>query len=220
MDSARVRDRISGLDPREVTRLYLVRHGEAANVTDGVFRYNGHINVDVSPKGVEQIERVARFLDDKAISTVYCSDLLRSIRGAEVIARLRGLSPVLCPEFREVKMGIWEGLTFNEIQEQFPEEVEKKFKDFMGYRIPGGENLIDVQNRAIPKIQELAEMNRGHGIVLVGHGGLNMVILCNAMNLGLESFFRITQTNGCLNIIDYYRDVCVVRLMNGLAGEW
>jgi len=219
MDSASIRDRLLALDRSEGVRLYLIRHGEAANVGDGVFRYNGHIDVDVSPRGAKQIEEVAQYFRDKNIAGVYSSDLLRTRRGAESIARHHGLAVQTFAQLREVKMGIWEGLTFPEIQERYPQEVEKKFSDFVHYRVPGGENLIDVRNRAIPKIRELIELNRGGEIVLVGHGGMNMVLLCDAMNLGLDNFFRITQANGCVNVIDYFDDTAVVRVMNGSIQE-
>ncbi len=218
MDSAGLRDRLSGLDRRSGVRLYLVRHGEAANVSDGVFRYNGHIDVDVSPRGMTQMEGIAAYLRDKEISGVYSSDLLRARRGAEAIARYHDLPIQPFSEFREIKMGIWEGLTFQEIQDRYPQEVGRKFDDFIHYRIPGGENLIDVRNRAVKKIRELIAMKTGSEIVLVGHGGMNMVLLCDAMDLELKNFFRITQGNGCLNIIDYFDETAVVRLMNGFVG--
>ena len=96
MDSAGLRDRLLGLDRRSGVRLYLVRHGEAANVSDGIFRYNGHIDVDVSPRGMTQMEGIAAYLKDKEISAVYSSDLLRARRGAEAIARYHDL-PILSP---------------------------------------------------------------------------------------------------------------------------
>ena len=219
MDAASMRDKLLGWDLSERCRLYLVRHGQAANVTDGVLRYNGHIDVGVSAEGIRQIEGVAQYLRGKPITSVYCSDLNRSRTGAEAIARYHGLSPEAYPEFREAKMGIWEGLTLGEIQEQYPEEIDKKFSDFPTYRVPGGENLLDIRGRAIPKLKELVGMNRGREIVLVGHGGMNMVLLCEALGLGLERFFRITQANGCLNIIDYFHGTAVVRLMNGLVRD-
>ncbi len=219
MDSASIRDRLLALDRKEGVRLYLVRHGEAANVTDGVFRYNGHIDVAVSPRGTRQIEKVAQYLRGKAISAVYSSDLQRARSGAEAIARHHGLSVQALSEFREIKMGVWEGLTYEEIQQRYPDEVERKFSEFVRYRVPGGENLIDVQNRVIPRIRALVRVHKGQEIVLVGHGGMNMVLLCDAMNLKLDNFFRITQGNACLNIIDYFDELAVVRLMNGFVEE-
>jgi broad specificity phosphatase PhoE len=219
MESASIKEKLLALNREEGVRLYLVRHGEAANVGDGVFRYNGHIDVDLSPRGVQQIEEVAQYLLDKEISAIYSSDLQRARRGAEAIAQHHGLAVQAFSEFREIKMGIWEGLTFDEIQARYPQEVERKFDDFVNYRVPDGENLIDVRDRAISKLRDLLASNMRRKIVLVAHGGMNMVLLCDAMRLDLENFFHITQANGCVNIIDYFEDTAIVRVMNGFVRE-
>ena len=62
------------------TRVYLMRHGEVAN--DGEKRYNGHIDIDITKKGVDQMHRLAGLLEGKKITAVYSSDLIRSMRGA------------------------------------------------------------------------------------------------------------------------------------------
>jgi alpha-ribazole phosphatase len=81
---------------------------------------------------------------------------------------------------------------------------------------PGGESLMGVSGRVIPALWKVIEENRGGEILLVGHGGVNRVILADAMKLDLHYIFRIDQDFGCLNIIDYYEDgVSVVKLLNG-----
>ena len=49
----------------------------------------------------------------------------------------------------------------------------------------------------------------------MAHAGINRVILSEAMGLPLEHLFRLDQNYGCLNIIDYFPDLAVVRLLNG-----
>jgi alpha-ribazole phosphatase/probable phosphoglycerate mutase len=49
----------------------------------------------------------------------------------------------------------------------------------------------------------------------VAHAGVNRVILCDALSLPLQHLFRLDQNYGCLNIIDYFPDFTVVRLING-----
>jgi len=49
----------------------------------------------------------------------------------------------------------------------------------------------------------------------VAHGMVNRVILADAMNLELKNVYSIEQDFGCLNIIDYFSDFTVVKLMNG-----
>jgi alpha-ribazole phosphatase len=195
------------------TRLYLVRHGRvAAGHTD---RYHGHNDIGLSPEGVRQFEALAAQLAAAPLAGVYSSDLTRTITGAEIISRKRDLTPQAIPEFREVNFGAWEGLTFSEIMAQFPAELQERFRDLPNFRIPGGESLKDVRARALPQLQELLRRHAGAAFLLVAHAGVNRVILSEAMGLDLAHLFRLDQSYGCLNIIDYYPDLAVVRLLNG-----
>jgi len=198
------------------TRLFLVRHGEVAN-HQGEFRYNGHIDVDLTENGLSQMERVAERLQSEQIKGVYSSDLIRTMRGASAIAGLHGISPVADARLKEVAAGRWEGLTFNEVHERFPDESHVRFEDLVNYRIKGGgESLRDVEARVIPALNEIVSRHKGENAVIVAHGGVNRVILCHALNLCLENFFRLEQGYGCLNIIDFYDGTALVRLVNGV----
>lgn len=201
-------------DPRLVpTRLYLIRHGRVAEGhTD---RYHGHNDVDLSPEGLRQYERLAAYLQKVPLQGVYSSDLRRTRIGAHMLAAGRNLTPLSCSEFRELCFGVWEGLTLAEIQERYPEELAARFRDLAGFRIPGGESLSDVRARVLPKLRELLARHRGESLALVAHAGVNRVILCDALNLPLEHIFRLDQAYGCLNIIDYFPDFSLVRLING-----
>ena len=69
------------------TRIYLLRHGETVNTSDGRFRYNGHTDVDVTNCGIKQLELQAKSLQKHPICRVYSSGLIRSIKGAKTIAK-------------------------------------------------------------------------------------------------------------------------------------
>lgn len=203
----------------EVTRIYLVRHGEVTN-TKGIFRYNGHTDVDITDLGIAQMEAVAERLKTESLKGVYATGLIRTVKGAEIIARHHGLTPLADDRFKEVNAGRWEGLSYVEVQEQFPDEAHVRFEDLINYRIKGGgESLRDVQERVIPALNNLIERHKGESVALIAHGGVNRVILCYALNMSLESFFRIEQDYGCLNIIDFYDGSAVVRLMNSVMEE-
>ncbi len=86
----------------------------------------------------------------------------------------------------------------------------------MNYRVPEGENLIDVRDRVMPVLHEVLERHAGQEILLVAHGGVNRIILLNAIGAPLSAMFNIEQSYGCLNIIDYFADGRVtVKLLNG-----
>ncbi len=203
--------RVQGL--LTATRLYLVRHGRVAEGhTD---RYHGHNDIGLSDQGFEQFEALAESLAAMPLAGVYSSDLTRTITGADIVSRGRDLSPLIIPEFREVNFGAWEGLTFAEIMAQYPAELEERFRDLANFRIPGGESLKDVKARALPKLKELLARHSGSAFLIVAHAGINRVILSEAMGLPLDHLFRLDQNYGCLNIIDYFPDLAVVRLING-----
>lgn len=196
------------------TRVYLMRHGEVAN--GGEKRYNGHIDIDITPKGEEQMHRLARLLAGNPITAVYSSDLIRSAKGAKIISDNFGLSFTALRELRERSVGTWEGMTADEIKSRFPEEYKAWRADLLNYRPPGGECLTDVQNRVLPVYRRLVASHPGEEIALLLHGGVNRVILADAFGMPPANLFRIDQTFGALNVIDHYDDgVTVVKLLNG-----
>ena len=193
------------------TRVYLARHGEVVN--DGV--YNGHTDVDITEAGLRQMERLRDRLREKNLAAVYSSDLLRTKKGAQIIAQPHGLRPESFREFREMDFGRWQGLSYAGVMKQYPADIPQWMKDLENFRIPGGESIVDMCNRAIPKLRELIERHRGQEIALVCHGALNRVILADALHLPLAHLLRIEQDYGCLNIIGYSPSWTVVKLVNG-----
>jgi alpha-ribazole phosphatase len=195
----------------ETTRLYLARHGQVVN--DGV--YNGHTNVDISAAGEQQMERLRGKLQDKKLAAIYSSDLLRTQRGAQIVASVHNLKPQSCPEFREMNFGRWQGLRYPEVMERFPDDIPGWVADLENFRVPGGESFADARKRAIPKLQELIVLHRGRELAMICHGALNRVILAEAMHLPMAHLLRIEQDYGCLNIIEYTPTWTVVKLLNG-----
>jgi alpha-ribazole phosphatase len=197
-----------------MTRLYLIRHGQVKGHEQR--RYNGHADVALTDLGVEQYHLMKDRLADSHISACYSSDLTRCKIGANIICEQFGIEPVHRSELRELNIGIWESLTWQEIQSRWPNEWQARLNDLVNYRVPEGENLLDVEARAMPVVREMLERHRGQELLLVGHGGLNRIILLNAIGAPLINMFNIEQNYGCLNIIDYYADGrATVKLLNG-----
>ncbi len=195
------------------TRLFLARHGQVENFSERT--YNGHKDVDINELGVRQMEAVADRLRDENLAGVYSSDLIRTKRGAEIIAAGHGLIPKLRFTLRELNVKLWEGLTANEIEEKFPGAFDEWRKNIADYRIPGGESIRDLSLRVVPVLKEILGANRGKNVVVVAHGAVNRVLLADAMGLDLNNIYSIEQDYGCLNIIDYFSGYAVVKLVNG-----
>jgi alpha-ribazole phosphatase len=194
------------------TRLYLARHGEL--VTSHEWRYVGHMDVALNDKGRAQIARLARRLSMEKIDVLLSSDLLRAVESASIIGKAIGLDPSAEPAFREIHLGRWEGLTREEITARFSQEFDLRSADIANYRIQGGESFNDMRERVIPCLTACLDQHQGKNVLLVAHGGVNRSILCHALGLDLTMMPRIDQAYGCLNIIDFFNGLPVVRLMN------
>jgi len=169
----------------------------------------------LTPLGFRQFETLRQRLSDQPISAVYCSDLSRCREGAIVLAEPHGLQPVEVSALRELNIGHWQGKTWKELKQRYPEEWRRRLEDIVHYRVPGGENLLDVRDRACPALAQLVQRHRGEEIVVVGHGGLNRIVLLDVLCAPLTAMFRLEQNFGCLNIIDYGQDGATIRLLNG-----
>ena len=196
------------------TRIHLIRHGQVAGYDQP--RYNGQTDVALTDVGMEQYHLLKERLAGTKISACYTSDLSRCAIGAGIICGQLGIEPVARRELRELNIGIWEGMTWQEITERWPVEWQARLADLVNYRVPQGENLLDVQSRVMPVIAEIIERHKGQELLVVGHGGVNRVVLLNVIGAPLDGVFNIEQNYGCYNIIDYYADGrATVKLLNG-----
>jgi alpha-ribazole phosphatase len=192
-------------DP-DFTRVYLWRHPEARGQSEGKFW--GQRDVDLNREGKSQAQWIINYMVDKKVSAVYCSDLSRTRVVADSVARTSRKRPGVTPlkELRELSLGVWEGLTFEDIRVRYPQDLERRYNDLVGFKIEGGESLGELADRVIPAFQRILEENAEHHICIIGHGGVNRVILCRIMGAPLDNVFRIAQDHAHLNIIDVYQD--------------
>jgi alpha-ribazole phosphatase len=196
------------------TRIYLIRHGQVTGFDQP--RYNGQTDVALTDYGIEQYQHLKERLADKKISACYTSDLSRCTIGAGIICRSLGIEASAHRELRELNIGVWEGLAWQEIQATWPDGWQARLADLVNYRVPDGENLLDVEARVMPVINKVVERHKGEEVLVVAHGGVNRVVLLNAIGAPLAGMFNIEQSFGCLNIIDYYADGrATVKLLNG-----
>jgi alpha-ribazole phosphatase len=226
-----------------VTTLYLVRHGETEG--SGAKRYHGGIDVPLSENGIRQVRDASVFIREhlrssgarqetsylkdvhrsdaastgspnrETMASIYCSDLSRSLKSAEILAGHYGLMPVIMPDLRERSFGIWEGMTFAEIRERYPEAFEAWAGNPVKYSPPGGESTVEVRDRVVRAFDEIIGRHDGEQLAIVAHGGVNRVILCQLLGVPLENIFRIEQGYAAVNIIEFWDRYPVVKLING-----
>lgn len=191
--------------------LYLVRHGDSRR--DEVKRYIGQCDPPLNPRGRDQARFLNRQLAHVDFRRIYCSDLLRCQQTARIVAGVqgRGLRPVKA--LREIALGSWDGHPVREIHRRFPGEYERRGANIVDYRPPGGESFRDLQARVLPAFLDVMQRETGP-ILMIGHAGVNRIILCHVLQQPLEKLFDIRQSYGCVNIIERDRDRFSLRALN------
>jgi alpha-ribazole phosphatase len=190
-------------DPKKPMRLYLVRHGEVVN--QGQDKFLGFTDLGLSPRGKKQVQALAEYLKEVSLDQAYASDLIRARESAGIICKDRDIKPNVCPAFREMNMGEWDGKSWEEIKKKYPEAKPRFFSDLKKFHFPGGENWSQFRNRVLKGMKILLKENQGKDTLLVAHAGVNRIILAQALGLPFKNMFLMDQGYACLNIIQYYK---------------
>jgi probable phosphoglycerate mutase len=156
-------------------RILLVRHGQTDWNVDG--RWQGALPVELNRIGWSQARALAAHLQGRPITTIYSSDLPRALQTATAIAEMVGVQPILDPRWREFHLGIFQGLTREEIQATYPDEWHQFRVDYWDYVVPGGESRRMFQSRVYAAWKDVVLAANGSEIVVVTHGGSIKLLL-------------------------------------------
>lgn len=198
----------------KATRVHLLRHGQVEGFE--AKRYNGQGDIPLTDLGRQQSAAFAGRFQHLKLNAIYSSDLHRCRVAADQIALLQAVEPDYREGLRELHIGDWEGQTWEELQRDYPELWQARLNDIVNVPPPTGETVLQMADRVRPLIKQIISAHCGGEIVIVAHGGVNRVVLLDAIGAPLERLFHIEQDYGCHNIIDYFTDgIAVVKKLNG-----
>ena len=179
--------------------IYLFRHAPV-DFPDGKKRCLGSgTDLPASPAGLAEAAALAPALAARGIQRIYTSPMLRCRQTA---AALAGEIPLeVLPGLIELDCGDWEGLTFEEIRERWPEHYARRGDD-AALPPPGGEDLAAAARRGIAALT--AALSRSEGdIAAVCHSGLNRAMLCALTGRSLAEMRALPQPYLCVNVLHY-----------------
>ncbi|MEV8507873.1 bifunctional RNase H/acid phosphatase [Actinoplanes sp. NPDC051475] len=200
------------------TRLILVRHGETALTQQG--RYSGRGDVPLSDEGQAQAMaaagRVAGISRD--VAAVVSSPLQRCTRTAELIAaELGNVAVTVMPELIECDFGDWEGLTFGEVRERWPDEMDR-WLGSTSVAPPGGESFQTVSKRIRGALATLQSAYPSSVVVVVSHVSPIKLILRDALAAGDAFLHRLFLDAAGVSTMDMWPDGGIaVRSVNETA---
>lgn len=197
----------------EATKLYLVRHGETAWNANG--RFQGHSDVPLSNLGRQQAEKLALSLKQTKIDAFYSSDLSRAMETAKIAAKEHGGQVNYLPDLREINFGVWEGLTLDQISQNYGNLNVRWRANPLDTKIPQGEKLLDVAVRCQRAINEIINQHAGETVLVASHGGVIRILVANALGFDLNHFWKLRLDNVSLTILEYYgQQKAILELFN------
>lgn len=147
--------------------IILVRHGQSTTNLQKVF--TGQLNASLTPMGIEQAERMARYVSQYPVEKVYASSLQRAVDTAAPICRMFNCPLEVNSDFWEINAGAWQGLTFEEVAERYPDTYAVWRQDFGNARPDGGESCKEVYDRVIRAFCHIVENTPEDVVCIVTH---------------------------------------------------
>ncbi|WP_240508288.1 bifunctional RNase H/acid phosphatase, partial [Streptomyces ossamyceticus] len=194
----------------------LLRHGETPLTPQKRFSGSGGSDPSLSDVGRYQAERVAAALAARGtIQEVVSSPLARCRETAQIVAARLGLGVTLDDGLRETDFGAWEGLTFGEVRERYPDDMNAWLASPDAEPTGGGESFGAVAQRVAATRDRLTEAHRGRTVLLVSHVTPIKTLVRLALGAPPESLFRIELSAASLTALAYYADGnATLRLLN------
>ncbi|KPC85844.1 hypothetical protein ADL35_16995 [Streptomyces sp. NRRL WC-3753] len=194
----------------------LLRHGETPLTPQKRFSGSGGSDPSLSSVGREQAEKVAESLARRGtIEAVVASPLARTRETAGIVAARLGLEVAVDEGLRETDFGAWEGLTFGEVRDRYPEDLDAWLASPDAEPTGGGESFAATGVRVAATRDRLVAAYTGRTVLLVSHVTPIKTFLRLALGAPPESLFRMELSAASLSAVAYYADGgASVRLFN------
>jgi probable phosphoglycerate mutase len=181
------------------TRLIVVRHGETQwNLAS---RIQGHADSPLTAAGEAQAAAIAGRLAGETFDQLIASDLGRALQTAQAIAARTGHEVTVDPRLRERNFGVAEGLTYGEIDVQYPDVFSRVRETDPNYVIPGGESRQQLYERVQNVFESLAREASGRCIAVVCHGGVLASLYRHVHGIPLPVPHPIPIPNASYNVL-------------------
>jgi len=190
-------------------KLILIRHGET-HWNEGKRIQGGDSDIELNETGLEQARKLAVFLENEPITTILSSPLMRAKSTAEFIASNHRLPVEIDPALKELKVGELEGMSVSNLRTTFSQFLLQWWQDGGATKLPSGESLVELQQRAWNVIEHLLERhktnpenNNDATVVVVSHYFVTLAIILKALNLPLDYFIKFKVDLGGLSILEF-----------------
>ncbi|MCW2752971.1 MAG: pspA 3 [Marmoricola sp.] len=189
------------------TTLILVRHGVTDHTAGKLFSGGlGGSNPPLNEEGRAQVRSTGDWLAPLAatVDALISSPVRRTHESAEILGGLLDQPVVTEPGVAEMEFGAWDGLSFAQVQERFPDELDS-WLGAMDYAPPQGESFEDVAARVIEGRDRILAAHTGQTVVVVSHVTPIKTLVADALDAPLRAVYRMELAPASVTVISYFR---------------
>ncbi len=168
-------------------RLYFIRHGQTDWNLAG--KIQGSSDIELNETGIAQAKELSRKLSEEnySIARIYSSKQKRAYQTASIISRTLGCELTPIDGLEEVRLGNWEGLSWQEVKSAYPSEYDAWYHDRRYYKSHQGESYQELLERVLPAVHHIISENT-KDVAIITH---NAVIMCLQCYLTHTPFHRM-----------------------------
>ncbi|GAB3681450.1 bifunctional RNase H/acid phosphatase [Actinocorallia lasiicapitis] len=194
------------------TRTLLLRHGQTPLSVER--RFAGIGDIPLTEHGFAQAEAAAQALAGRGVDVIVASPLRRAQDSAKAVAKATGAQIATDEGFRETDFGLWEGHSFAEVKERWPDELDAWFAD-PDFAPPGGESFAEVSRRVTAARDRLLRSYPEQTVAVVSHVTPIKIMVQFALDAPNTILYRLHLDTASLCTVDWYADgPAVVRSLN------
>lgn len=200
----------------ETADVVLLRHGATRLTPEKRFSGVGAGDPDLSAEGVDQARRAASspLLRRGTFVEVLCSPMTRCRETAELIATELDLPVRIEAELREMDFGLWEGMTFGEVQDRYPDDLREWKRSPAATPTGSTETFAAVLERMGTVARALTTRYADRSVLAVTHVTPIKALVAHALGAPPQSLFRMELSAACFSRIVYTGEEASLKLLN------
>lgn len=168
--------------------LFITRHGQTEwNLQK---RMQGWFDSPLTTQGKQAACALGKRLSNEKFNAIYSSPSGRAVDTAKLISNERQIPIFFKQQLKEINTGDWQGMTENEIKEEYPLQFEKYYEDPINFNLDDSESFQEVLNRALHVVEDICDRyDENDQVLIVTHGVVKKLLIAHFNNLSLKNLW-------------------------------
>ena len=206
----------SSRDEFQTTDVVLLRHGDTKLTPERRFSGVGSGDPGLSAAGRDQARQAADSaqLRGRPFTEILTSPMVRCQETAQIVATALGIPVSIDQSLREMDFGLWEELTFDEVHERYPDDLQRWKESAWASPTGSTDTFAAVLDRMRIAAENFAARYAGASVVAVTHVTPVKALVADALGAPPSALFRMELSSACFSRITYAGGEACVRLFN------